>query len=93
MFKLIDEFNFKDLELYGFKTFYGLKQEDGLIATRDIKIQNSFSYYRIGIYESKKIFHKSKYRGVGKCLLSLNVKKEDVQDLIDLGIVKRVKTK
>lgn len=91
MFKLKGEFNFKDLELYGFITFYGTKKEYGLIAIRDIKIPNSFSYYRIGIYESERTFHKSKYRGFGKCLLSLNVKKQDIQDLIDLGIIEKAK--
>lgn len=91
MLKIRDSVDLKELEKFGFKTFMS-GDETYLIAVRDSVDDKCRigQYYRVGIDSKTRIFDKSKYRGYGKCLLRLAVKKSDIQDLIQAGLVEKV---
>jgi len=91
VYKLKDNIEIKDLEKYGFDTFMSL-DNTYLIAVRDSRDEKCklWQYYRLGINSKQRTFHKTKYRGCGKCLLSLNVTKNDIQDLIKADMVEKV---
>lgn len=92
MYKLKDDVNVKDLENYGFRTFLGF-DEKTLFAVRDSRDERCslFQYYRVGVNENRRHFEKTKYRGGGKCLLTMSVTKNDIADLIQAGLVEKVK--
>ena len=85
-YKLAPHVTAEMLEEVGFKTFLGF-DEKTIFAVRDSKDSrcNLFQYYRLGVDEINRYFRKSKFRGGGKCLLTLNVTKKDIQDLIEKG--------
>ena len=91
MLKLKDNVNLKELEKYGFKTFY-VEHKQSLFATKDIYIDRhnkiTPDWYRIGVDEVNRKFRKSKFR-LGKTLLSVRVTKYDIQDLIKDGLVEK----
>ena len=90
VFKLKDNINIKELEQFGFRVFTDL-QDKYLIAVRNCPNTNDISSpCRIGVDENNRIFNKSKFRGNNKCLLNLKVKKEDIQDLIDLDMIEKI---
>lgn len=96
MYKLKDNVNIKELEKYGFHTFTGYdccRKEDILYAVRDSKDDRChyWQYYRVGVDEKNRTFRKSKYRGCGKCLLSMTVTRNDILDILQSGLVERIK--
>lgn len=90
-YKLKDNVNIKDLEKYRFETFMNLTNTY-LIAVRDSTNEKCKigQFYRLGVNEKERTFHKAKYRGGGKCLLSVNVTRKDVEDLIKANMVEVV---
>ena len=88
-YKIKDNVDLKELEKYGFKTFYGFDGKT-LFAIRDMYVEKNYilRQYRGGVDENNRFFRKSKYRP-GKCLLSVKVVKNDIKDLIDNSLVER----
>lgn len=92
MLKIKDNVNLKELEKYGFKTFY-VEHKQSLFAIKDAYIDRpnkiTPDWYRIGVDEVDRNFRKSKYRP-GKTLLSVKVMKKDIEDLIKDGLVEKI---
>lgn len=87
MYKLKNDIELNTLEKYGFRIF---KSHNEIVyAVRDSVNDkcNLGQYYRIGINEMDRKFNKTKYRGGGKCLLSMSVTKNDILDLIQAGLI------
>ena len=94
MYKLKDGIELKELEKYGFRTFTGYdscRKQDILYAVRDSRDDgcHSWQYYRTGINEQDRTFHKTKFRGGGKCLLSMTATRNDIADLIQAGLIQK----
>lgn len=91
-FKMKDGVDLHELEKFGFHTFTDF--EGNLHAVRDNRDDkcHSWQYYRIGIRTGyKEIFRKSKFRGCGKCLLPMSETKNDVLDILEAGLIERVR--
>ena len=91
MLKIKDNVDLKELEKYGFKTFL-IRNDKVVCAVRDSKNNSCqpHQYFRIGVNSEDRTFNKTKFRGGGKCLLTLQVTRKDVQDLIQAGLVEKV---
>lgn len=89
MYKLKDNISIKELEKYGFHTFNG---DNILYAVRDSQDDkcHSWQHYRLGVDEKNRTFRKTKFRGNGKCLLSMIVRKKDIEDVLQDGLVERI---
>ena len=92
MLKIKDKVDLKELEKYGYKTFY-LEHKQSLYAVKDIYVDRpnkiTPNWYRIGVDEVDRKFRKSKFRP-SKTLLGVRVTKNDIQDLIKDGLVEKV---
>jgi len=91
MLKIKDNVDLKELEKYGFKTFL-IRNDKVVCAVRDSRNNSCkpHQYFRIGVNSEDRKFNKTKFRGGGKCLLTLQVTRKDVQDLIQAGLVEKV---
>lgn len=91
MLKIRDDIGLKELEKFGFKVFDSLF-DNYLIATRDSTDDKykSWQFYRVSVNTKDRIFNKTKYRGCGKCLLTMTLRKNDIQDLIEAGFIEKV---
>ena len=88
MLKIIDNIDLKELEKYGWKTFYvKTNKKQILYAVKDIFV--NYNWYRIGVNEIDRKFTKSKFR-IGKFLLDVKVTKKDIEDLIKANLVEKV---
>ena len=85
--KLKENVDLKMLEEFGFKQVISV--EDKIIMIKDTTDNKCsiFQHYRIGVDNTTRIFRKTKFRGGGKCLLSVSVTKNDLKDLIEKGLV------
>lgn len=91
MLKIKDNTDLKELEKFGYETFYS-DISKCLFAVKDIlKPTSNFNVarYRIGVDEKNRILRKSKFRP-GKFLLQVKVTKNDVDDLIKADLVEKV---
>lgn len=86
------DIDLKELEKFGWKTFYVPKDNvEYLHAVKDIYISRNLKtdWYRVGVSEDNRKFRKSKFRP-GKCLLSVQVTKKDIEELIKADLVEKV---
>lgn len=92
MLKIKDNIDLKELEKYGYKTFY-LEHTKSTYAVKDICIDRpdkiTPDWYRIGVDEVNRKFRKSKFR-IGKTLLDVKVTKKDLDDLIKADLVEKI---
>lgn len=92
MLKIRDDVDLKELEKFGFKTFF-VEHKQSLFAIKDIYVDRLYKiakdWYRIGVDEKNRKFRKSKFRP-GKTLLDVRVTKKDIYDLIQAGLVEKV---
>ena len=92
MLKIKDDIDLKELEKFGFKTFF-VEYKQSLFAIKDIYVDRPYKiakdWYRIGVDEKNRKFRKSKFRP-GKTLLDVRVTKKDIYDLIQAGLVEKV---
>jgi hypothetical protein len=91
MLKIKDNVDLKELEKFGFETFL-IRNDKVVCAVRDSRNNSCkpHQYFRIGVNSEDRKFNKTKFRGGGKCLLTLQVTRKDVQDLIQAGLVEKV---
>lgn len=92
MLKIKDNIDLKELEKYGYETFY-LEHKKSTYAVKDIYIDRpnkiTPDWYRIVVDEVNRKFRKSKSRA-GKTLLDVKVAKKDLDDLIKADLVEKV---
>jgi len=92
MLKIKDNVDLKELEKFGWETFYVPKDNaEYLYAVKDIYVASGLktNWYRVGVSEDNRKFRKSKFRP-GKCLLSVKVTKKDIEELVKADMVEKV---
>lgn len=89
-YKIKDKVDLKELEKYGWKTFY-VEHKESLFAIKDIYVDKNYTtdWYRVGVDEKDRKFRKSKFRP-GKTLLSVKVTKKDISELVENDLVEKV---
>lgn len=89
-YKIKDKVDLKELEKYGWETFY-VEHKESLFAIKDIYVDKNYTtdWYRIGVDEKDRRFRKSKFRP-GKTLLSVKVTKKDISELVESDLVEKV---
>ena len=90
MLKIKDNVDLKELEKYGWKTFY-VEHKESLFAIKDIYVDKNYTtdWYRVGVDEKDRKFRKSKFRP-DKTLLSVKVTKKDISELVENDLVEKV---
>lgn len=89
-YKIKDKVDLKELEKYGWETFY-VEHKESLFAIKDIYVDKNYTtdWYRVGVDEKDRRFRKSKFRP-GKTLLSVKVTKKDISELVESDLVEKV---